>query len=266
MANTTYPKGMERMLSGSINLVSDTIKAALLPSAYTYSTSHEFLSDLGTLVGTNQTLVNPAITNGEFSADESDFGALAPGDTIKAIVLYKSTGTASTSPLLAYLDVVPGLPMATNGGGVTVPWNTGTYKIFALPLPIYPKGAEKILSGAVNFFSDSLKVALMPAAYSYNAAHEFLDDVSTPIGTEQALTGRSVTGGVFDADDADFGALPGGDTAASAVIYKDTGNASTSPLLLHLTSVTGFPLTTNGAGVALRWSNAAEKIFSLTPA
>lgn len=266
MANTSYPKGMQKLLSAAINLVSDTIKAALLPSTYTYSTSHEFLSDLGTRVGTDQTLVNPAITGGEFSADELDFGALAPGDTIKALVLYKSTGTASTSPLLAYMDVMPGLPMYTNGGGVTIPWNTGIYKIFGLGLPIYPKGAEKILSGAVNFLVDPLKVALMSNAYTYNAAHEFLSDITAPIGAPLALTGRSVANGVFDADDADFGALPGGDTIVSAVIYKDTGDASTSPLLLHQTAVTGLPLSTNGSEFALRWSATTEKIFSLSPA
>lgn len=45
--NTSYPKGMEKLLSGSINVPANTLKAALLPAAYTYSTAHEFVSQLG---------------------------------------------------------------------------------------------------------------------------------------------------------------------------------------------------------------------------
>ena len=31
--NTSYPKGMEKLLSGSINVPANTLKAALLPAA-----------------------------------------------------------------------------------------------------------------------------------------------------------------------------------------------------------------------------------------
>lgn len=44
---------------------------------------------------------------------------------IKALVIYKDTGVASTSPLLAYLDTVTGFPMTTFGGDVVVPWSNG---------------------------------------------------------------------------------------------------------------------------------------------
>lgn len=266
MANTSFPKGMEKLLSGSINIPADTIKAALLPDAYTFSAAHEFLSQLGTRVGTDQTLVNKVITGGVFDADDLDFGALAPGNNLKAIAIYKDTGNASTSPVLLYIDQATGLPMATNGGAVTIPWDSGVKKIARLGLPFYPKGAEKVWSGAVNFMADTLKVALLPSSYTYDAAHEFLADVGTVVGTAQTLAGKSVTGGVFDADDADFGVIATGPTAGSAVIYKDTGSAASSPLLLHITDVVGLPLTANGSGVQVAWSNGAAKIINLVPA
>ena len=87
MANRLYPKGAEKILSGSINLISDTIKVALLSDAYTYSASHEFLSH---------------------------------------------GGVACTSQPLHFVDVVTGLPMATNGGDITIQWDNGSYKIFSL--------------------------------------------------------------------------------------------------------------------------------------
>lgn len=146
MANTSYPKGMEKLLSGSINIPADTIKAALLPDTYTYSTAHEFLSQLGTRVGTDQTLANKVITGGVFDADDLDFGALAPGNNLKAIAVYKDTGNSSTSPVLLYIDTATGLPMATNGGSITIPWDAGVKKIARLNLPFFPKGAEKVWS------------------------------------------------------------------------------------------------------------------------
>jgi hypothetical protein len=132
MANTFYPKGAEKMLTAAINYSSDTIKVGIVSDAYTYSTAHEFLSDAGTLVGTAQTLGTKSITGGVFDAADPAFGAIAPGSTAKAAILYKDTGNPATSPLLAYIDQLTGFPFATNGGAVTIPWSNGAGKIFSL--------------------------------------------------------------------------------------------------------------------------------------
>ena len=265
MANTSYPKGMEKLLSGSINVPSDTIKAALLPNTYALSAAHEYLSQLGSLVGIAQTLTGKSVTGGVFDADDVDFGALAPGSNVGAMAIFKDTGNASTSPVLLFCDTATGLPMVTNGGAVTIPWDDGPKKIARLNLPFFPKGGEKVWAGTVNFLTDTLKVALLPGGYAYDPEHEFLDDVGSTIGTAQTLTGKSITGGVFDADDANFGALAEGSAIGSAAIFKDTGSAATSPLLLHVTDVIGLPLATNGSGVQMVWSNGAAKIINLVP-
>ena len=133
MANTLYPKGKQKILSAAINFPTDTIKAILITNGYTYSTAHEFLSDLGAnTVGTAQTLTNKTVTDGVFDADDVTFAALAPGATLKAVVLYKDTGVAGTSALIDYIDAVTGLPMATNGGDVTIQWENSGYRIFSL--------------------------------------------------------------------------------------------------------------------------------------
>ena len=132
MANTLFPKGKQKFLTAAINLSTDTIKAILITDGYTYSTAHEFLSDLGTTVGTAQTLANKTVTDGVFDAGDVTFAALAPGATLKAVVLYKDTGVAGTSALIDYIDAVTGLPMATNGGDVQIQWDNGAYKIFSL--------------------------------------------------------------------------------------------------------------------------------------
>ncbi len=132
MANTFYPKGAQKVISAQINFSADTIKAVLVPAGYTYSAAHEFLSDLGSVVGTAQTLVSKTVDGGVFDAADADFGAIAPGSTAKAAILYKDTGNASTSPLVAYIDQLTGFPFATNGGGVSIPWSNGVGKIFSL--------------------------------------------------------------------------------------------------------------------------------------
>ena len=121
------------ILSGSINLTSDTIKVALLSDAYTYSASHEFLSDVSaSALNTAQTLASKTVTGGVFDAADSVYTAVTAGANARYLAIYKDTGVAGTSPLIHYVDTVTGLPMATNGGDITVQWDNGSYKIFSL--------------------------------------------------------------------------------------------------------------------------------------
>lgn len=132
MANKFYPKGAQKILSAQIDFASNTISAVLVPSSYTYSAAHEFLSDVGTVVGAAAGLTGKTIAGGTFDADDLNFGPLAAGSTIKAIALFKDTGLPSTSPLLCYLDEVTGFPFSTNGGAVSIPWSNGDAKILSL--------------------------------------------------------------------------------------------------------------------------------------
>ena len=132
MANTLYPKYKERTLKGEADFLGDDIKAYLAPSAYVYSAAHEFLSDLGTTIGTPQPLLNKVVPLGVFDADDVTFAALAPGSTVKAVVLVRDTGIPGTSNLVMYIDTVTGLPMSTNGADLTIKWSDGGYRIFAL--------------------------------------------------------------------------------------------------------------------------------------
>jgi hypothetical protein len=53
------------------------------------------------------------------------------GASIEAIVIYKDTGTESTSPLIAIIDTATrSLPITPNGGDIIVTWDNGTNKIF----------------------------------------------------------------------------------------------------------------------------------------
>lgn len=134
MANALYGKGKEKLLSGAINIPSDTIRAALVSTGYSPSlAADEFLTSISSFVlGTAQTLTSKTVTLGVFNAANPTFAAVTSGSTAKAVVLYKDTGAAGTSALLAYIDTITGFPLATNGGDIQITWDVGANKIFAL--------------------------------------------------------------------------------------------------------------------------------------
>lgn len=134
MANVLYPKFKEGLGLAQINLLTDTIKAMLVDTAdYTYSATHQYLSDVPTAAREeiSSALSGKTWSNGVFDAADISFPA-ATGDPIEAVVLFKDTGTAGTSPLIAYIDSAPSLPLVLNGGPVDVTWSNGAEKIFAL--------------------------------------------------------------------------------------------------------------------------------------
>lgn len=134
MANALYAKGKEKLLSGAINMSSDTIKAALVSSAYTeiLATDEFYTSISASVLGTPQTLASKSVSGGVFDAADINFAAVAAGSTAKAVVIYKDTGLAGTSALIAFIDTITGFPLATNGGDISIVWDAGTNRIFAL--------------------------------------------------------------------------------------------------------------------------------------
>jgi hypothetical protein len=126
VANLLYNKGKEKILSGNINLSSDTIKAVFVDSAdYTPNLStHDFLDDVpgGAIVGTAQTIGSKTFTDGTFDGADLTFTAVT-GDQVEYILIYKDTGSAATSPLIALYDTGGNLPATPNGGDLSVAWS-----------------------------------------------------------------------------------------------------------------------------------------------
>ncbi len=97
------------------------------------------------------------------------------------------------------------------------------------------------------------------------ATHEFLSSI--PAGARVAVSGalqnKTVTDGVFDADDIVVAAVTG-DQFEYIVLYKHTGSDATARLIYLIDSATGLPCTPNGSDITLSWDNGANKIFKLT--
>ena len=126
MANALYPKWKEALLQFTTNnnLSSGTVKTALVTSGYTYSSSDQYYSSVSaSVVGTPQTLTSKTFTNGVFDAADVTYTAVT-GSQVVSLVIYIDTGTAATSPLVAFIDTsVTNLPVTPNGGDIAITWN-----------------------------------------------------------------------------------------------------------------------------------------------
>ena len=135
MANTFYPKGKEHWAKGDINWLGNTIMVQLIDlGAYTYSTLHEFLSDipLGARVGDPVEIASgKTCTNGILDGNDVVFLSLT-GPTVEAFIIYKDTTVEATSPLLMFFDTAVGLVLQPNSGNVPLVFDNGANRIAKL--------------------------------------------------------------------------------------------------------------------------------------
>ncbi len=136
MANALYDLARQSFLSASpsIDWDTDNIKCSLVrSSAYTPNlATDQFLSSVPTRVADSVNLSGKSATNGVANASNVTFSVVAAGAAIQYILIWKDTGTPSTSPLIALLDTATGIPVTPNGGDIAVQWDTGANKIFKL--------------------------------------------------------------------------------------------------------------------------------------
>ena len=134
MANALFnPYKASRLTeSPSVNMASDTIRIALVDTGtYTFNANDQYYSSVSSaVVGTPVTLASKTTTNGVFDAADVTFTSVS-GSSVEALVVYKDTGVAATSPLIAWIDTVSsGLPVTPNGGDIDVQFNASG--IFAI--------------------------------------------------------------------------------------------------------------------------------------
>ena len=129
---------------------------------------------------------------------------------------------------------------------------------------LFLKGLEQLLGGNIDMDTDTIKLAPMSTSYTFNAGTQsFWSDISSDLAsgaTAITLTTPAInidTGNSrVEFDAADIAETNQTFTTGAFVIYKDTGVASTSPLIMYgeytegtLSPVDGdFNLTVNAEG------------------
>ena len=136
MANQIYPKGRQAFAQGDIDWDGDDIRLVLLDNTYTFDLAHNALDDIagGSVVATSGAFTGKDSTDGICDAADVVVPTVS-GDVITQVVVYKHTGTPSTSTLLLYFDATAAsvlIALTPDGTGVRVRWSNGPNKIFKL--------------------------------------------------------------------------------------------------------------------------------------
>jgi len=131
MANAVYQLYKQSILAAdtnvslNVNTTTDGAYCSLVDTGtYTWSNSHQFFSSLSGIVGTDQRISTPTVTNGTFDGDDLTYTAVT-GASVEALVIYRhNSGANTTWRLVLYEDTgVTGLPVTPNGGNIVVTWN-----------------------------------------------------------------------------------------------------------------------------------------------
>jgi hypothetical protein len=131
---------------------------------------------------------------------------------------------------------------------------------------LYPKAKEDFLAGNLNLTSNTITLALIDTGvYTFSSAHEDRADVpNAAVITEATLASKTITSGVFDADDATFTSVSGANCEALIIYHTDVqGGNTTSRLIAYIDTATGLPILPNGGDITVRFSSGVSKIFAL---
>lgn len=140
MASKLYGNFLLKALNKEVDFDSDTIKVALLSSSYTPDQdAHDYFNDVSSyeVTGTgytsggatlaSKTATYDSATN-VIVLDAADVTWSSSTITARYAVVYDSTGTASTSPLIGYVDF--GSDQSSTNGNFTITWDsTGIVRI-----------------------------------------------------------------------------------------------------------------------------------------
>lgn len=127
---------------------------------------------------------------------------------------------------------------------------------------VYPKYREALIQGLADSDLDGsgttgvYVAAVDTGVYTYNAAHDFYDDLgASVIGTPVELAAaKTYVNGLFDAADVTLVAVTGASVEALVLYRRNAGANTTWRLISYLdTGVTGLPFTPSGADVLIAW-------------
>lgn len=134
---------------------------------------------------------------------------------------------------------------------------------------IYDLFKQELMKGTANNLLNSAEgttgvyVALVDTGtYTFSQSHQFYSSLSGIVGTDQEITAKTQTAGVFDGSDVTFPSVTGA-TAEALVIYRKNAGANTTwPLIAYIdTGVTNLPVTPNGGNITITWN--VSGIFKL---
>ena len=137
---------------------------------------------------------------------------------------------------------------------------------------VYPTYKGFILTAAANVSLDQDDTTNGPFCalvdtdtYTYSSAHDFYNDLSGVVGTDQRIASPTVAAatGVFDGGDLTYSSVVGNSVEALVIYRKNSGANTTWKLVCYIdTSVTGLPVTPNGGNITVTWNASGILLIS----
>lgn len=143
---------------------------------------------------------------------------------------------------------------------------------------LFDPAKQGFIAGEIDLDTASIKAALV-RGYTFSAGHKFVSDITGAGGTihatSAALTGVSVTNGVFDANDLTQAAGTAITTTAdtndhSLLIYQSsavTGGADVAAtaqrVIAWVDTGTNLPIKPPAGAVEVAWDNTTNKILKV---
>jgi hypothetical protein len=134
---------------------------------------------------------------------------------------------------------------------------------------LYDIGRNGFLNGDIDFLNDTIKMALLKNSYSPDlSGDEYYSDISSNVvSIPQSLSGKSTSAGIANCSDVTFTAVPAGSPTPTTIgyilIFKYTGNDSTSPLIALYDTASGLPIVTSNADITIKIDTGVNKLFKL---
>jgi hypothetical protein len=120
--NALYGNAKTLLWTAGTNWTSANLKAVLVTAAYVPNlATDQFLNVIsgGDIVSSGVALTGKSINLGALSANPVVFSGVAVSAQVAMLVIYIDTGSSSTSPLVALINVATGLILTATGGNIT---------------------------------------------------------------------------------------------------------------------------------------------------
>lgn len=131
----------------------------------------------------------------------------------------------------------------------------------------YIKNIDALAQAEINLIGGTIIALLVGSGYTPDTSatgHEFLSSISSGDRiASAALTGKTMSGGVFDALDTVIASPPAGQTPKYIVIYQDASPTGSARLIRVIDSAPGLNVPLSGADLTIVWDNGTNKILRI---
>lgn len=100
---------------------------ALMPPKFKFNPEHKTLADVREHIIAGAPLAQ-TLEGDVLDAKDAEFTGELRG-VVGSLVVFAAIGSPDASPLVLFLDRLPGLPLTLNGGLVTIVWDNGPARI-----------------------------------------------------------------------------------------------------------------------------------------